>query len=107
MLAGASNSPRASHCSRLIDGNSLGQRFCAWRLDGGRWFIPPILSQLRICLQTANNFLLSEDDTLLIFANLTQVIEQNWEPGCEEAELNEVDRNLLWRRQFLNPFSLI
>jgi serine/threonine-protein kinase HipA len=24
---------------------------------------------------------------------------------CREADLSEVDRNVLWRRQFLNPFA--
>ncbi|SDG87779.1 hypothetical protein [Pelagibacterium luteolum] len=24
---------------------------------------------------------------------------------CDEAGLSEVDRDLLWRRQFLNPFA--
>jgi serine/threonine-protein kinase HipA len=25
---------------------------------------------------------------------------------CEDAKLNEVDKKLLWRRQFLNPYSV-
>lgn len=33
-------------------------------------------------------------------------IEKKWKTVCEEAELSQVDRNLLWKRQFLNPFSL-
>jgi serine/threonine-protein kinase HipA len=63
------------------------------------------LSQLKTCLETAHNFLLSEEEAREIFANLTAAIEQHWEAVCEEAELNEVDKKLLWRRQFLNPFS--
>lgn len=63
------------------------------------------LSQLKTCLETAHNFLLSEEETREIFANLTAAIEQHWEAVCEEAELNEVDKKLLWRRQFLNPYS--
>ena len=63
------------------------------------------LSQLKTCLETAHNFLLSEKEARGIFGNLTATIEQNWETVCEEAELNEVDKKLLWRRQFLNPYS--
>ncbi len=64
------------------------------------------LSQLKTCLETAHNFLLSEEEAREIFGNLTAAIEQHWEAVCEEAELNEVDKKLLWRRQFLNPYSL-
>ena len=63
------------------------------------------LSQLGICLQAANNFLLSVDDAHAIFENLTAAIEQNWDIVCAEAMLSEVDRKLLWGRQFLNPFA--
>jgi len=63
------------------------------------------LSQLKTCLETAHNFLLSEEEAREIFGNLTAAIEQHWEAVCEEAELNEVDKKLLWRRQFLNPYS--
>ena len=64
------------------------------------------LSQLRTCLETAHNFLLSEEEARETFGALTAVIEQNWDAVCEEAELNEVDKKLLWRRQFLNPYSV-
>ncbi|RII25257.1 MAG: hypothetical protein CXR30_18930 [Geobacter sp.] len=33
-------------------------------------------------------------------------IRENWERVCEEAELSPVDKNYLWGRQFLNPFSI-
>lgn len=64
------------------------------------------LSQLSTCLQAAHNFLLSENDAKEIFAHTTSAITNNWVPVCEEAELSPVDAELLWRRQFLNPFSL-
>jgi serine/threonine-protein kinase HipA len=65
------------------------------------------MSQLSICLQTAHNFLLSKEEVKTIFAYQIQVISDNWENVCDEAELNEVDRRLLWKRQFLNPYSLL
>jgi len=64
------------------------------------------LSQLKTCLETAHNFLFSEEEAREIFGNLTAAIEQHWDAVCEEAELNEVDKKLLWRRQFLNPYSV-
>ena len=64
------------------------------------------LSQLKTCLDTAHNFFLSETEAREIFGNLTDAIEQNWDAVCEEVGLNEVDKNLLWKRQFLNPYSV-
>jgi len=64
------------------------------------------LSQLKTCLETAHNFLLSANSARAIFKNLTAVIETHWDTVCEEAKLSEVDRKLLWGRQFLNPFSI-
>ena len=46
-------------------------------------------------------------DARAIFAHLQEVIEAHWQPVCREAELSEVDRKLLWRRQFLNPCSTV
>jgi serine/threonine-protein kinase HipA len=63
------------------------------------------LSQLKTCFETAHNFLLSEEEARKTFGHLTAAIEQHWETVCEEAELNEVDKKLLWKRQFLNPYS--
>ena len=65
------------------------------------------LSQLKTCLETAHNFMLSGEEARAIFEKLTAAIERHWESVCEEAELSEVDQRLLWRRQFLNPFSLV
>jgi serine/threonine-protein kinase HipA len=65
------------------------------------------LSQLQTCQKAAHYFLLSEDNARSIFAHITETIEHNWQPVCDVAELSEVDRRLFWRRQFLNPFSLL
>ncbi len=64
------------------------------------------LSQLKTCLKAAHNFLLSENDARTIFDNLTETIEGQWDAVCDKAELSEVDRKLLWGRQFLNSFSI-
>jgi serine/threonine-protein kinase HipA len=36
---------------------------------------------------------------------LLTCIGQNWTRVCEEAALSEADGNLLWGRQFLNPYA--
>ena len=64
------------------------------------------LSQLKLCLETARHFLLSEDDARAIFSRLIEAIEKNWKMVCDEADLSEVDRSLLLGRQFLNPYSI-
>jgi serine/threonine-protein kinase HipA len=64
------------------------------------------LSQLKTCLAAAHNFLLSEEEARETFGNLTAAIEDHWDAVCEEAQLNEVDKKLLWQRQFLNPYSV-
>ncbi|MGD9161827.1 MAG: type II toxin-antitoxin system HipA family toxin [Desulfobacteraceae bacterium] len=64
------------------------------------------LSRLKTCLETAHNFFLSEEEACEIFSSMIASIGQNWESVCEEAELSEVDKKLLWKRQFLNPYSM-
>lgn len=62
------------------------------------------MSRLATCLNTAHHFLLSQDEAIEIIQHQVDVIIINWKNVCDDAELNEVDRNLLWQRQFLNPF---
>lgn len=63
------------------------------------------LSQLRTCLETAHNFLLSREEARTIFEMQKTGIEKHWDSVCEEARLSEVDKKRLWGRQFLNPYS--
>jgi serine/threonine-protein kinase HipA len=63
------------------------------------------LSQLKTCLESAHNFLLPKEEARAIFEKLITAIEKNWETVCDEAKLSEVDRKLLWGRQFLNSYS--
>ncbi|MCF6245914.1 MAG: HipA domain-containing protein [Desulfobacula sp.] len=63
------------------------------------------LSQLKYCLETAHHFLLSKKEALSICEHIKGVIQQYWDKVCEEAYLQDVDKKLLWKRQFLNPFS--
>ncbi len=62
-------------------------------------------SQLRLCLEASANFQLSQNEATEVIAQQVWLIKENWMPLCNEARLSEVDRNILWRRQFLNPFA--
>ena len=62
-------------------------------------------SNIVTCLETAHNFLLSQDEATKIFEHQKKTIEENWNTICDEAQLNETDRKLLWERQFFNPFA--
>lgn len=62
-------------------------------------------SQMAACIAAAHTFLLRPDDAISIINTQVQLIEQAWNPVCDEANLSEVDRNFFWRRQFLNPFA--
>lgn len=61
-------------------------------------------SQLLLCQESAHNFLLNNSDARDIIENQVKVIESNWVTICDEAEISSVDRNLFWKRQFLNPY---
>jgi serine/threonine-protein kinase HipA len=62
-------------------------------------------SQLSVCLKAAPVFLLSADTALALVTEQVRKILAHWEAVCDEAALSVVDRQLFWRRQFLNPFA--
>jgi serine/threonine-protein kinase HipA len=62
-------------------------------------------SQLSVCLKAAPVFLLSAQAALAVVADQIRKILGRWETVCDEAGLSVVDRQLFWRRQFLNPFA--
>ncbi|QVK24633.1 hypothetical protein KHX94_09565 [Shewanella dokdonensis] len=57
-------------------------------------------------MKAASTFLLTPQNATDIFDQQIDVIEKNWQQVCDEAKVSEVDKNLWWRRQFLNPYSL-
>lgn len=63
------------------------------------------LSRLGTCLKAAHHFLLSQKLAVEIIENQLRTIATHWNEVCEEAKLSEVDRKLLWGRQFLNPYA--
>lgn len=63
------------------------------------------MSQIAVCLKAAPSFLVAAGDALAIARRQIETIRDRWLAICEEAKVNEVERNLFWRRQFLNPFA--
>jgi serine/threonine-protein kinase HipA len=64
-------------------------------------------SQMATCIAAAPSFLLGREDAISIVNHQVGMIEKEWQSVCDEANLNEVDRALFWRRQFLNPFCFL
>jgi len=91
--------PANDICPQSRSGNEQGQ---AMRILGDN-----NASQFKTCLAAAHNFLLSEQEARDIFEHQKQVINDQWHNVCDEAALSQVDRQLFWHRQFLNPFSVI
>jgi serine/threonine-protein kinase HipA len=61
-------------------------------------------SKLATCLDAAPQFLLSVDQASEIIVNQITCIKNNYTDVCNEALVSEVDRNLLWGNQILNPY---
>ena len=61
-------------------------------------------SRIATCIEAAPHFLLSEEEASQIVEKQIICLAENWTNVCDEASLSEVDRNLLWGNQFLNPF---
>jgi serine/threonine-protein kinase HipA len=63
-------------------------------------------SQLKTCQEAAHLFLLSSDEAAGIVNRVITAIRDNWDRVSDEARLTPVDKNLMWQRQFLNPYSI-
>jgi serine/threonine-protein kinase HipA len=90
--------PAMPHCPQGRAGNEASQ---AMLISGNN-----NLSRLSSCLDAAHHFGLNRAEGLDQFMALKTSIESHWNNVCDEAELTQVDRESLWGRQFINPFSL-
>ena len=63
------------------------------------------MSRISTCLAAAHHFLLSSEQAREIVTGQIQTIGENWGAVCDEANVSEVDRRLLWGRAFLNPYA--
>ena len=64
-------------------------------------------SQIALCLKAAPLFLMNSAEAILLAIKQVKTIKQRWSAACDEAKLSQVDRNFLWRRQFLNPYAFL
>jgi serine/threonine-protein kinase HipA len=64
-------------------------------------------SQIALCLEAAPLFLLDVAEATKIVTHQIKTIQKFWTQVCDQAALTEVDRNFLWRRQFLNDFAFV
>jgi serine/threonine-protein kinase HipA len=62
------------------------------------------LSQLKVCLASATSYKLSVKQAQEIIDQQLELIKANWETVCDEAKLTKLARNMMWERQFMNPF---
>lgn len=62
-------------------------------------------SQIASCLTAEHVFLLSRKEAIALIEHQIKTIGEHWDAVCEVAKLNQIDRKLLWGRQFLNPYA--
>lgn len=63
-------------------------------------------SRLAVCLDAAPRFQLSTEEARNIIDGQLQAVVTHWRDVCEAAGLGEAERNVVWGRQFLNPFAM-
>jgi serine/threonine-protein kinase HipA len=61
-------------------------------------------SQLDVCREAAEVFLLSRTQADQLIDELVVVIREQWDDAADAARLTGADRRLLWGRQILNPY---
>ncbi|NRB41226.1 MAG: HipA domain-containing protein [Pseudomonadales bacterium] len=61
-------------------------------------------SQLSLCVKAAKIYGISARQATEICEEQTRLIRENWHALCEEANLSEIDRRILWENQILNPY---
>ena len=62
-------------------------------------------SQIALCIDACDNFLLSRKAAIAIVENQIKSIAKNWDAVCEVSKTNQVERKLLASRQFLNLYA--
>jgi serine/threonine-protein kinase HipA len=90
--------PAYDICPQARTGNEASQ---AMLIVGENRF-----SQVSACLEAHAAFQLTDQEALSVARHQIMVIRDQWDNVCDEAALSAVDRQLLWRRQILNPFAL-
>lgn len=63
-------------------------------------------SQLTLCIDACQLFAIKSDTAKAICEEQISLITAHWDQICDEAGLSKAQRNFMWNRQFLNPYSL-
>ncbi len=61
-------------------------------------------SQLRLCRDVATEFNLSRGEAEAIISDTVSVITAQWDDACDEAQLTQAERDLMWGREILNDY---
>ena len=64
------------------------------------------LSQIARCIALAPTYRLSHAEAASIVDHQIDIIRSEWHTTCDRAELTDFQRQVLWGRQFLNPYAL-
>jgi serine/threonine-protein kinase HipA len=84
---------------QLRSGGEASQAMAIGR-DGYR------MSQLVGCVKNADTYLLSSLEAIEIIEHQVEVIKSQFAEAANKVQLSQAQRNLLWGRAFLNPYSL-
>jgi len=63
------------------------------------------MSRLKVCIASASSYKLNATQAQEIIDHQLESIKANWDAVCDEAKLPELERRMLWERQFMNPFA--
>ena len=62
-------------------------------------------SQLNVCVDAAAEYLLDATQAGDIIDATVEVIESQWSDAADAARLTALERQQLWHRQILNPYT--
>jgi serine/threonine-protein kinase HipA len=88
-------SPQPRHTGRATQAMIIGDHFDNYKE-----------SQVAGCVQRAHLYQLTQSQARAIVERQIETIERGWDEVCELAQLTQVERELMWRRQFLHPYAL-
>ncbi|HEX9467354.1 MAG TPA: HipA domain-containing protein [Acidimicrobiia bacterium] len=91
--------PAYDICAQPRTGGEASQAMAISR-DGSN------LSQVALCLRSAETYLRSEHEARSIVDQQIAVIHDSWTEACDVARLTAQERNMLWQGPVLNAFAL-
>lgn len=89
--------PAYDLCPQGRAGNEASQAMLIWGVNRA--------SKISTCLNAAHIYMLTEKEALAVIEQQLIKIGSHWSSLCDEAELNEIDRKLMYGRQYINPFA--